>query len=133
MQINHLPAVKTRCCSAMPFFFRSVFFLFCFPSFYYIYFLNFTALNKHLNSIESVQIATWCCFNRNQRFFDMKCVCVRARARVCVSDPYWCACLCACVHKTNRLTDALCECVCVWECWRASVYVCIKFYKCMYM
>lgn len=82
MQINHLPAVKTRCCSAMPFFFFLfvlLFFSFCFPSFYYIYFLNFTALNKHLNSIESVQIATWCCFNRNQRFFDMKCVCVRAR------------------------------------------------------
>lgn len=78
MQINHLPAVKTRCCSAMPFFFFVLFF-FCFPSFYYIYFLNFTALNKHLNSIESVQIATWCCFNRNQRFFRYE-----VRTRVCV-------------------------------------------------
>lgn len=77
MQINHLPAVKTRCCSAMPFFF---FCWYYFSSFYFsvclffFFVLNFTALNKHWKSIESVQIATWCCFNKNQRFFDMKCV-----------------------------------------------------------
>lgn len=32
MQINHLPAVKTRCCSAMPF------------RFFLLFILNFTAL-----------------------------------------------------------------------------------------
>lgn len=31
MQINHLPAVKTRCCSAMPFFS----FLFFYPPFFF--------------------------------------------------------------------------------------------------
>lgn len=47
MQINHLPAVKTRCCSAMPFFvvffYWFLFFLLLFFSFFF--FLNFTALN----------------------------------------------------------------------------------------
>lgn len=77
MQLNHLPAVKTRCCSVMPLF---SFVGFIFPPFILLILLllllllllNFTALNKHWKSIESVQIATWCCFNRNQHLFDMK-------------------------------------------------------------
>lgn len=94
MQINHLPAVKTRCCSAMPFFLLLsvlIFFLFLYLIFLKFY---FTALNQHWESIESVQIATWCCFNRNQLFSFLFCsfFFFFFGYEVCV-------CVCACVKE----------------------------------
>lgn len=52
MQINHLPAVKTRCCSAMPFFFF-FFFWVCFLFFlgviiFPLYFFEFHSFKQTL-------------------------------------------------------------------------------------
>ena len=46
------------------------------------------------------------------------CVCMRARARVCINECVWCMCLCVCM------------CVCVCTCMRVCICVCV-FCTCM--
>lgn len=93
MQINHLPAVKTRCCSAMPF---------CFL-FFLLFVLNFTALKNIGNPLKVSKLQPGVVLIGTNFF----------RYEVCQRTVHVCACAyaCACVHKTN--IDSQTHCVCM--------------------